>query len=84
MQCVLSKRQNQELADLDQSFALQKKVLVDAALEKLMHNHDKQRDDLLKQHEAQLKALDVRNNLCYDILFEVGNFSDSFHAVICG
>jgi len=56
---VLAQRQAQETADLEKRFALEKKVMIDDALDKLAKEHEAQRSEIAKKHEAELAALEV-------------------------
>lgn len=49
----------QELNDLEGRFVAEKKLLVDEALNKLCKKYSKLRDDLKKQQELELAALEV-------------------------
>ena len=48
------------MQDLDKQFHTEKKLMIDDALSKLHDKYDKLRDNLLKQHQEELAALQVR------------------------
>ena len=56
---VQAQRQQQEMQDLEKRYILQKKVLVDSALENLAQKHDILREELAKKQHAELDALQV-------------------------
>ena len=55
---ILDKRHSQEILNLDETFAEERKVGIDAALSKIEEEHNQQIDELRAKHEKELKALE--------------------------
>ena len=75
---ILDKRHSQEILNLDETFAEERKVGIDAALSKLEEEHNQQIDELRAKHEKELKALE-------GLLFTYSNsrFIPIFHSLLC-
>ncbi|CAK8677709.1 unnamed protein product [Clavelina lepadiformis] len=58
IQKVLEKRQAQELKNLEEEFALKKKMLIDEALRLIGEQYQNERETLLSKHEAELLKLE--------------------------
>lgn len=55
---ILDKRHSEEMLNLDETFAEERKVGIDAALSKLEEEHNQQIDELRAKHEKELRALE--------------------------
>jgi len=59
IQSVLAARHAAEQRDLDNEYAALKKLMVDDAIAKLHDKYEKMANDLSKEHDLQLKQLEV-------------------------
>ena len=57
---VLAERHAREVNDLEQRFAAEKKIMVDDAWGRVNEKYEKRRVDVLKRHEDELTALQVK------------------------